>query len=94
MFLPRESIAAIRELRDLTDAGGRPLVWRDPRAGGYGFADAFNLDQNYVSDDYVGIDQGPILLAIENARSGLIWELFMRHPTVVRALERLKLPVL
>jgi hypothetical protein len=92
LFLPRESIAAIRELRALTDAAGRPLVWRDPRAGGYGFADAFNLDQNYVSDDYVGIDQGPILLAIENARSGLIWKLFMRHPTVVRALERLKLP--
>ena len=46
-----------------------------------------------MSDDYVGIDQGPILVAIENARSGLIWKLFMRHPMVIRALQRLEMPV-
>lgn len=89
MFTPRESMAALRAFRELKDKQGRPLVWRDPAEGGYGLADAFNLDQGYVSDDYVGIDHGPMLLAIENARSGLIWRLFMRHETVRRAVTRL-----
>ncbi len=91
MFLPRESLAALRAFYELRDEAGRRLVWRDPAEGGYGFADAFNLDQDYVSDDYIGIDQGPLLLAIENARTGLIWRLYMRHPLVRRALQRLRL---
>lgn len=90
MFAPAESLAAIRAFRSLKDADGKPLVWRDPKAGGYGFVDSFNLDQNFVCEDYVGIDQGPMLLAIENARTGLIWKLFMRHETVRRALKRLQ----
>ncbi|MFH0982711.1 MAG: glucoamylase family protein [Planctomycetota bacterium] len=89
MFVPRESLAAIHAFRELKDAQGRPLIWRDPAEGGYGFVDAFNLDQGFVSDDYVGIDQGPMLLAIENARTGLIWRLFANHEMVRRGLERL-----
>ena len=91
MFTPKESLAAIRAFMDLKDAAGKPLIWRDPEEGGFGFADAFNLDQGYVSDDYVGIDQGPMLLAIENARTGLIWKLFMEHHVAQRAVKRLKL---
>jgi hypothetical protein len=91
MFTPQESLAAIRAFRALRGADGRPLVWRAPAEGGYGFADAFNLDQGYVSDDYVGIDQGPILLAIENVRTGLIWRLFMGSDSARRALHRLQL---
>jgi hypothetical protein len=91
MFTPEESLAAIRAFRALHDESGRPLVWRDPRAGGYGFVDSFNLSQHFVSDDYVGIDQGPMLMAIENARSGLIWRLFMQNTTVRTALRRLHL---
>ncbi len=91
MFTPKESLAATRAFRSLTGEDGKPLVWRNPKAGGYGFADSFNLDQGFVCDDYVGIDQGPMLLAIENARTGLIWKLFMRHESVRRALTRLKL---
>lgn len=92
MFTPRASLAAIRAFRKLKDDKGEPLVWRDSARGGYGFVDAFNLDQGYASDDYVGIDQGPILLGIENARSGLVWKLFMRSGTARRALDRLQLP--
>ncbi len=91
MFTPAESLAALRAMRALKGADGKPLVWRDPSEGGYGFVDSFNLDQNYAHDDYVGIDQGPMLLAIENARTGLIWKLFMRHPNSRRAVERLRL---
>jgi hypothetical protein len=90
MFTPRESLGALKAIYALRDDAGRPLVWRDPWEGGYGFADAFNRDQDYVSDDYVGIDQGPMLLGIENARSGLIWKLFMRSETARKAVERLQ----
>ena len=91
MFTPAESLAAIRAFRRLEDSAGHPIVWRDPSAGGYGFVDAFNLDQGYASDDIVGIDQGPIVLAIENVRSGLVWRLFMHSDTARRAVRRLKL---
>lgn len=91
MFTPKESMAAIRAFRLLKDTDGKPVVWRDPEEGGYGFVDSFNLDQNFASDDYVGIDQGPMLLAIENARTGLIWQLFMRDESVQGALNRLGL---
>ena len=91
MFTPEESLAAIRAFRGLKDAEGKPLIWRDPKAGGYGFVDSFNLDQKYACDDYVGIDVGPMLLGIENARTGLIWKLFMASDTAQRAIQRLRL---
>ncbi len=91
MLTPEESMAALRAMRKLSGPDGKPLVWRDPAAGGYGFADAFNIDQGFVSDDYIGIDHGPMLLAIENARTGLIWRLFMRNEMVRESLRRLRL---
>jgi len=91
MFAPAEGVAALRAMRHLRGAGGKLLVWRDPQDGGYGLVDSFNLDQNFASDDYVGIDHGPLLLAIENARTGLIWKLFMEHEHAQRSVARLKL---
>lgn len=91
MFAPREAVAALRVFRELKGHDGKPLIWRDPAAGGYGLVDSFNLDQHFASDDYVGIDHGPLLLAIENARTGLIWRLFMQHENARRAVERLRL---
>jgi hypothetical protein len=91
MFTPVESLAALRAFRQLKDDEGKPLAWRDPAAGGYAFADSFNLDQKRACDDNVSIDVGPMLLAIENARTGLIWRLFMEHDVAKRAVERLKL---
>ena len=91
MFTPAESMDALREYRALKDSDGKPLVWRDPEQGGFGFADSFTLDPPYGHNDNLGIDQGPMLLAIENARTGLIWRLFMQHEAARRAVERLKL---
>lgn len=91
MFAPAEALAAVRAFRALKDESGEPLVWRDPDKGGYGFVDAFSLSPEWASDDYVGIDQGPMLLAIENARTGLIWKLFMQNETVKRGLGCLRL---
>jgi hypothetical protein len=91
MFTPAESLAALRAFRDLQRANGEPLAWRDPDRGGYGFADSFNVDQQHASDDNVAIDVGPMLLAIENARTGLVWRLFMSHDVSKRAMDRLRL---
>lgn len=88
-FMPKETLAALREMKNLKDKQGRPLVWRSPTEGGYGFLDSFNLEQDYAPEDYIGINVGPMLLLIENARSGLVWDLFHQHPHVRRAVERL-----
>jgi hypothetical protein len=64
--------------------------------GKYGFKDAFNLSypgkpgapQGWFDDSYLGIDQGPILLMIENYRTGLVWDLFKKSPYVVDGLRR------
>lgn len=92
MFMPELSIAALREFRNLKDAHGQFVVWRSLDQGGYGLLDSFNLDRSEQqgTPDYLSIDEGPMLLAIENARTGLVWELFMRHPVAQRATERLK----
>ena len=43
-------------------------------------------DVGWFDGDYLGIDQGPIELMIENHRSGLVWELMKRNPYVVEGL--------
>ncbi len=91
MFDPTSSMNALRYYRSLTQSDGSPLLWTDPTTGGYGFADAFNLGTGWVAADYVAIDQGPLLLAIENARTGLIWKIFHAHPWVHEGMARLRL---
>lgn len=95
MFDPQASIRAMRHYRGLTDGSGQPLAWRDPANGGYGFVDAFRVAAEgqpaWAAKDVLAIDQGPMILAIENARTGLVWRLFHEHPYVRAGLERLKL---
>lgn len=50
--------------------------------GEYGFRDAFNLSENWCSPIYMGLNQAPITIMIENHRSQLLWNLFMSHPDV------------
>lgn len=85
--------AAMGAMRHYREVAGRmrsasPL-WTDPATGGYGFADAYNEGTGWVAPDYVAIDQGPLLMAIENARTGLFWRLFHEHPAVRGGVERL-----
>jgi hypothetical protein len=61
----------------------RPRLW-----GEYGLKDAYSVEDDWFSPVYLGIDQGPILLMIENERTGAIWDSFMTHPDVQRGLER------
>lgn len=57
--------------------------------GTYGFYDAFNPSENWYADSYLAIDQGPIVVMIENYRTGLLWELFMSAPEVQGGLTKL-----
>jgi hypothetical protein len=91
MFAPTESLAALREYKSLSGPDGKPLAWRDPDHGGYAFVDSFCLAPPFGQDENLGIDAGPLLLAIENARTGLIWKLFMEDDVAKRATERLRL---
>ena len=50
--------------------------------GPYGFYDAFNITASWTADSYLAIDQGPIIVMIENYRSALLWNLFMSAPEV------------
>ena len=50
--------------------------------GTYGFYDAFNISEAWTANSYLAIDQGPIVVMIENYRTGLLWNLFMSAPEV------------
>lgn len=55
--------------------------------GEFGFRDAFNPGQNWFAESYIGIDQGPIAVMMENHRSQLCWRLFMANPEIEPALK-------
>lgn len=50
--------------------------------GSYGFKDAFNPTHNWTASSYIAIDQGPIMVMVENHRSALLWNLFMSNPEI------------
>jgi hypothetical protein len=76
-FTPQESIAALRYMYDTY----RDKIWMK-----YGFRDAFNLTVNWWDTDVIGIDQGPIVMMIENYRTQSIWKRFMQNPDIQRGL--------
>jgi len=54
-----------------------------------GFFDAFCEQRDWFSDAYLAIDQGPIIVMMENHRTGLLWKLFMHVPEVQSGLRKL-----
>ena len=80
LWEPADSIAALRHMRGLT-VGGQP-VFVPVSEGGFGFRDAFNIGANWVANDNLGIAHGPMLLSIENYRSGLVFSSFLRNPAI------------
>ncbi|HQN98351.1 MAG TPA: glucoamylase family protein [Bacteroidales bacterium] len=76
-YTPTESMKALKYFyRNL------PKTW-----GYYGFYDAFNQKRNWWATSYLAIDEGPILVMIENYRSALLWNLFMENPEINSALQ-------
>jgi hypothetical protein len=55
----------------------------------FGFVDAFCESRNWYADTILAIDQGPIIVMMENHRTGLLWKLFMAVPEVQAGLRRL-----
>jgi len=78
-YTPEASMAALKHFyRDLGD----------PLWDVYGPRDAFNLETNWYSPIFMGLNQAPIAVMIENYRSGLIWKLFMSNPEISGMLDR------
>jgi hypothetical protein len=76
-YTPEHSMRALRRF----DAMGDGRLW-----GRMGFRDAFCEAKDWVADSELAIDQGPIVAMIENHRSGLMWNLLMSCPEIVRGL--------
>jgi hypothetical protein len=79
-YTPEQSLSALRHFA---------TRWGDRVWGDCGFTSAFNEGEAWHSTEWVGIDQGPIVVMIENYRSGLLWNLFMSCPEVATGLHRL-----
>jgi hypothetical protein len=77
-YTPQPSMAALKHF--YRELGAQ--VWSI-----YGFRDAFNLQQNWYSGITMGLNQAPMVVMIENYRSGLVWKNFMANPEVRPALE-------
>jgi hypothetical protein len=78
-FTPNESIAALQAMYTLY---GNQL-W-----GQYGLKDAFNISQNWYDSDYIGIDEGPIIIMIENYRTQRVWHRIAQDPVIQAGLAR------
>ncbi len=79
-YVPEASMAALKHFyRDLGDR-----LW-----GIYGPRDAFDLDHNWFAPIYMGLNQSPITVMVENYRTGLLWRLFMSNPEMKPMLERI-----
>lgn len=79
-YTPEKSMKAIRHFY---------YMLGDKLWGEYGFYDAFNITESWTANSYLAIDQGPIIIMIENHRSGLLWDLFMSCPEVQGGLDKL-----
>ena len=78
-FAPELVVPAIREMKSRY---GEELYQK------YGFLDAFNPTREWINGDYIGIDQGPIILMIENYRTGFVWNVMKKNPHIARGLRR------
>jgi hypothetical protein len=78
-FLPAEALRVLRTIREKYSKRG----WRK-----YGFVDAFNPLTKWYNPDVIGIDLGITLLMAENARSGFVWEQFMKNEVVKNGMAR------
>lgn len=79
-YTPKKSMTAMKHwYNDMKEK-----IW-----GPYGFYDAFSDAEGWYPKRYLAIDQGPIVVMMENYRSGLLWKLFMSCPEVKTGLKKL-----
>jgi len=75
-FLPDATMRVLRTIHD-----HYPKAW-----GRYGFVDAFNPITDWYDSDVIGIDTGITMLMAENARTGFVWDTFMKNPEAQRGM--------
>jgi hypothetical protein len=79
-YTPEASMPALKHYyRDLGDR-----MWDI-----YGPRDAYNIQQNWFSPIYMGLNQAPIVSMVENYRTGLVWKSFMANPEIGAMLKKL-----
>jgi len=79
-YTPEASMAALKHYyRDLG-----PELWDI-----YGPRDAYNPQNNWYSPIYMGLNQAPITIMVENYRTGLVWKQFMSNPEITEMLHKL-----
>lgn len=79
-YTPNESMAALHFFYYVLG----DKIWKE-----YGFVDAFSLRSPWFASSFLAIDQGPIIVMIENYRSGLLWNLFTSCPEVKNGMRAL-----
>jgi hypothetical protein len=77
-FLPEATVRVLKTIRNRYGA-----AWSR-----YGFVNAFNPLKNWYDTDVIGIDTGITMLMAENARTGFVWDTFMRSPEARRGMQR------
>jgi hypothetical protein len=80
-YTPQASLAALKHF--YRDLGAQ--VWDI-----YGFRDAFNLQRDWYSGITMGLNQAPMVVMIENQRTGLVWREFMADPDIRSMLRRVE----
>jgi hypothetical protein len=75
-FLPDATMRVLHTIHD-----HYPKAWSR-----YGFIDAFNPLNDWYDTDIIGIDTGITMLMAENARSGFVWDTFMKNPEAQRGM--------
>lgn len=78
-FAPEFCLPALRHLYDTYST----QLWTSE-----GFRDAYNVQAHWWAQDTVGIDEGPIVLMLENYRTGSTWTRMLGSPIIQRGLER------
>jgi hypothetical protein len=81
-YTPKQSMAAMKYW--FTNKQLKEKIW-----GPFGFYDAFSEQYNWYAPRYLAIDQGPIVVMMENYRTGLLWKLFMSCPEIKTGLKKL-----
>jgi hypothetical protein len=78
-FMPQAVMRVLKTIKNRYEAN----AWSR-----YGFVNAFNPIKNWYDSDVVGIDTGITMLMAENARTGFVWDTFMKNPEAQRGMDR------
>ena len=78
VFTPKESLKALEFFNSIEGLNQK-----------YGLCDSYNLDTNYISDCYIGIDKGPTIIMLDNYQNGTVWKYFMDYDLTKKALKKL-----